>query len=165
LLVTAEGGRISKPDEVEVRVLARWPAADPSGAVSEREERESVVALARRLVEAEVDGVARANPLAGELEGIAARVPLYESYEQLQEELFRRLELILPAGADRSRWESHVFLPLSVRLIETVRARGLDLTGEQGRRQELNPSQREAVAAFFQEAAAGMRAVGPRDAR
>ena len=87
---------------------------------------------------------------------------LYQSYEDVFSEVSRRLEGSLPAEpAQRAVWAQMLFVPLSTRLVEQLRAVGLDLSRSDGASQPLNPVQKGRLVEQFRRIATGFREARP----
>jgi hypothetical protein len=148
-LVVAVDGRISEADYVDVTV-SDVPVAASTNAAAASATREGLNAL----------GVSEAlsTELAEIYARIAGRMDLYESYNELLHELSRALEPLIPADpATRSAWNERLFVPLSGRLVDRLRAESLDLTRSDALAAPFNAAQRGALARFFAEVAEGCR--------
>ena len=99
----------------------------------------------------EVEGGPSAGDDLGEaFLGVASRMDLYTSYDELMVELTRRLEEVVPGDASRrSAWLGRVFAPLTARVVDRMRAEGLDLSQPGGRAADLTRPQRRALAEQF----------------
>jgi hypothetical protein len=165
-LVVASGDRISEPDYVSIAVsptpteptptptptpvpVAVKPAA-PSQPPASTEE------LTRASVRSIDGGVELAPELSQVFSDIAGRMDLYKSYEEAYSEMSRRLDAVVPRLPDRRAvWTEKLFIPLTLRMIETLRAEGLDLTRPQGQSAPLTREQRKRLADHFRSMAEG----------
>lgn len=141
-LVVASAGVISAPDPVTVLVEAP-PAAAVAPAVvpASAPPSPSLVEVVANLP----GGPDVMADLGRAFRETAERVDLYGSYEELQSELSRRVEALLPADpAARRHWETQVFTPLSAPLVVAARRQGIDLSTAVGQRASLpNPLRRQ----------------------
>jgi hypothetical protein len=88
---------------------------------------------------------------------------LYRSYAEAYSELSRRLESLLPADpVRRAVWDERLFAPLTVHLIEGMRAEGLDLRRPEAQNVALTSGQRARLAELFRSMSQGFRATRPR---
>ncbi len=84
--------------------------------------------VARQSLCALPGGAAAGGQLAEAFEGVAQRMDLYGSYNEIQSEISRRLDSLVPADpAMRSLWNERLFQPLSARIADVMRREGLDL--------------------------------------
>jgi len=157
LLVVAADGEISHPDAVDVwithdvphELAAGDPAVDPGFKTWDVHAELSSVP----------GGLARAGEVALSFEGVARRMDLYEAYQDVQAELARRLDALMPAGeAARSAWEKSVMIPLSESIIRTMAPTGLDLSNSEADATPLTQVQKRRLATLFVEIARGFRA-------
>jgi hypothetical protein len=159
-LVVGSGGRISQPDEVCVTVgsgtrgvLSRGDASPAESLPTQEIARGALAALKL--------GADVAEPLARTFDDTADRMDLYETYADAFAEMSRRLESILPSDASqRSRWIERLFQPLTARVIEVMRAEGLDLRTPEGPSIPLSAAQRASLADQFRLIAEGVRLRG-----
>lgn len=88
---------------------------------------------------------------------VAGRVStLYETYDDLFSELSRRLDAIVPAEPQaRDAWLEHLLNPLSVRMVEELRAEGLDLANPAARSAPLSSRQRARISNQLERIASG----------
>jgi hypothetical protein len=160
-LVVASGSEISEPDDVNVAVGVPLPPPVEEPRPAAAPVVVSLKDIARSAL-SEVEG----GPSAGEDLGeafreVAARMDLYGSYDELMVELTRRLEEFVPADdRRRSAWLGQVFAPLTARVIERMRAEGLDLSQPDGRAAALTRPQRRALAEQFRSIAEGFHTAG-----
>ncbi len=167
-LVVALGGEISEPDLVDLVVTSSEagssppagltalaaPTATPTAAQVAEECRRGLASLA--------DGPARAEWLADAFLGVADRMGLYATYGDVYREIAHRLTGVVPEDeARRAEWLQRVFQPMSVRLVERLRAERLDLAAPGGQDQPLTESQRLALVEIYRAAAWGFRQAGP----
>ena len=141
-LLVAVGGSISEPDIVEVEV---GPGPGPAPGVGSESPLARSIALAISPIPG---GANTAGQVADVFEAVADRIPLYTSYAQLQSELVRRIDVVVPPDPMvRAAWTHSVFQPLSqITSLELARIgvdvrperadRTLDLS-QKGRLQEL----------------------------
>jgi hypothetical protein len=158
-LLVARGGEISDPDRVTVSVGS---PSSPFGIETTPEAPEALHDVARSDLALVPGGLDVGPPLAEAFDGVADRMDLYRSYAEAFSELSRRLEPLLPPDAvRRSVWNERLFAPLSARLIEGLRAEGLDLRGTEGQNAALTSAQRARCAELFRAMARGFRATRP----
>jgi hypothetical protein len=160
-LVVASGSEISDPDFVSVAVGVPLPAP------TEEPTAPPTLTSLKELARAALSGVDRGPSVASELgdafEEVAARIDLYSSYSELMVELTRRLEEIVPADpARRSVWLERVFAPLTVRVIDQMRAEGVDLSRLDGQAAALTRPQRKVLGQQFHLIADGFQAAAKR---
>ncbi|MDB5352173.1 MAG: hypothetical protein JWN86_3420 [Planctomycetota bacterium] len=118
LLVGLES-RVSEPDFVTVEV-SNDPKIPPAGPTPLAQWFSGAVSPIPR-------GAETAGQVADVFEAIAQRVPLYTSYSQLQTELTRRLDVVVPSDPTiRNAWAQRVFLPLSQVTAAELLATGID---------------------------------------
>lgn len=104
-----------------------------------------------------------ASQVADVFEAIAGRAPLYTSFAQLQSELTRRLDVVIPLDpSTRGLWSSHVFVPLSQITAAELLAAGIDLRVPTAADRPLDVAQKERIGAFYRNLAAAFR---PKTAR
>ena len=158
-LVVARGGEISVPDRVTVSVGS---PSSPYGIEPTPEAPEALHDVARAALGVVPGGLDIGPALGDAFDGIADRMDLYRSYAEAYTELSRRLEPVLPADAvRRSVWNERLFAPLTARLIEGLRAEGLDLRSAEGQNAALTSAQRARSAELFRAMARGFRATRP----
>jgi hypothetical protein len=155
-LLVALGGSISEPDVVEVEV-AGTPGPVPIV--------DSESPLSRSIASAVAPipgGQNTAGQVADVFAAVAERAPLYSTYAQLQSELVRRLDVVVPPEPlVRAAWTNSVFLPMSqIATIELARI-GVDVRPEFADR-TLEPAQRERLQELYRGLADACR---PRIAR
>jgi hypothetical protein len=162
-LVVASGSEISEPDYVIVAVgVPLPPRVEESVAVSAPAPAPVSLKDLARTALSEVEGGPSAGDDLGEaFQDVSSRLDLYTSYDELMVELTRRLVEVVPAEARRrSAWLGHVFAPLTARVIDRMRAEGLDLSQADGRAAELTRPQRKVLAEQFRSIAEGFRTAG-----
>ncbi len=175
ILVVAGDGEVSEPDEVAVLVgsppsisgvpgqptLGALPAFTPAPAavpVSPPSAPTPDQILANALPSLP-NGNRVASEVADVMEAIAGRASLYSSFAVLQNELARRLDVVVPADpAIRTAWNAGVFNPLTSYTTGCLLAAGLDARQPQGMQQPLSADQRERVREHFQSLARAFRA-------
>lgn len=164
LLVVAGDGEVSEPDEVSV-LVGSPPAAGPAAPVSA-----APVAAAGRLPTPEqvlagalprlTDARRVGSDVADVLEAVSGRVSLYSSFAVLQNELARRLDVVIPdEPSQRAAWTQYVFGPLTAYTAEQIQPSGLDLGRPQSFQQPLTTAQQERLHDHFQSMARAFRAV------
>jgi hypothetical protein len=158
-LVVASGSEISEPDLVTVSIAPASSLSPPQPEPAAP--KLDLKGLAGATLGTVEDGLSQGEALSSVFEGIAGRLGLYRSYEELLSELSRRLESIVPSDpARRSLWFREVFSPLTARVVERLRLEGLDLRVPEGRAAELTTAQRTALADAFRAIAEGFRSAG-----
>jgi hypothetical protein len=159
-LLVAAGNRISEPDVVQVAVGAgRGPGDEPAPHALEtaQDVARSALASIRGAVEA-AEGLAQA------LAVTADRMNLYSTYAEAYREMARRLEPVLPDDPSRRAiWTERLFGPLTARLVEEMRAEGLDLRFPDTTNAPLTSAQRARLAEFLRSLADGFRSAQPGD--
>ena len=163
-LLVASGSQISPADEVAITVGAGARAAAPAGSTAAASppagEPVATREVARASLAAVHGGPDAAEPLARVFDDTADRMDLYHDYGDAFNELSRRLEEILPGDATkRAVWVERLFNPLSTRILEVMRAEGLDLRSPEGQITPLSASQKAALAEQFRLMAEGFRSV------
>ncbi len=164
LLVVAGDGEVSEPDEVSVlvgsppAVAGAGPAApDPASVAGQAPTPEQVLANALPRL---ADAKRVSSDVADVLEAVSGRVPLYSSFAVLQNELARRLDVVIPDEPSlRAAWTQHVFSPLTAYTADQILPTGLDLHRPQSFQQPLTPAQQERLHDHFQRMARAFRAV------
>jgi hypothetical protein len=164
VLVVAEGGVISEPDEVQVSVefagskSARLPVE--SRIIPPPPGPEGLASVVQSALSSLEGGPAAAESLGQTFDGVAGRMNLFRSYDEAYSEISRRLDAIVPQDpAIRSRWIERLFAPITSRMVEEVRKAGLDLSTESGRAAALNEAQRARMIEIFRAVGDGSRAV------
>jgi hypothetical protein len=167
VLVVSDGGPISGPDDVRVTVKAGGPqpervrSARPVAAVeaSGSAASVSVDVQAREALLSLPGGPARATALAEAFQGVADRMALYESYFTLQDEMARRLDVLLPSEPGvREQWNRRLFGPLSQRISEAVGPEGLDLRRPESLTAAMSAGQKARLKDVFLAISRGFRA-------
>jgi hypothetical protein len=163
-LVVASGSEISEPDYVNVAVGVPQPPPEepaPAATPSQAPIPVDLKELARAALAGMDGGPSAGEDLGEAFSDIASRMDLYSSYDELMVELTRRLEEVVPADAQRrSAWLGRVFAPLTARVVERMRAEGLDLSRPDGRAAGLTRPQRKALSQQFRSIAEGFRTAG-----
>jgi hypothetical protein len=160
--VVASGSEISEPDYVNVAVgVPLPPPEEPAAAPAQAPVPVDLKGLARAAL-SEVDGEqSTGEDLGVAFRDIASKTDLYTTYDELMVELSRRLEEVVPADPQRrAAWLGRVFAPLTARVIERMRAEGLDLSRPDGRSATLTRPQRKVLAQQFRSISEGFRATG-----
>ena len=158
-LIVARGSELSRPDPVTVSVGS---PSSPFGTERTPEASEALHDVARAALGAVPGGIDVAEPLAEAFDGVADRMDLYRSYAEAYSELSRRLGALLPADpARRGVWDDRLFGPLTARLIEGMRAEGLDLRLAESQATPLTSGQRARLAELFRAMSRGFRATRP----
>jgi hypothetical protein len=166
LLVSADG-EISDPDEVSVVVgsppgtapPATPPApynTAPGGAPNWATDPDQVLST----VLPNLPGSPRvAGDVADVLLAISDRTSLYSSFGELQSELSRRLDVVVPTDpGQRSSWIQNIFLPLTAVTANELLTAGVDIRYPQGVQQALTPAQQERIRVHLQKLAKAFRA-------
>jgi hypothetical protein len=160
-LVVAADGAISQPDMVDVLVAAP-PGTPAGGAPAPAPVRTTGELIPAALAELP-GGADRAAELGTVFSNVVARMPLFESYAVLHQDLTRKLEEIVPAGAaERDRWNERLFSPLMARIVERMRVEGLDLASPGGLTAPLSEPHRHELAQLFQAIAEAFQAAPAR---
>ena len=108
------------------------------------------------------NGIRVASDVADVMEAISERAALYSSFAELQQELARRLALVVPSDpADRMAWNHTVFSPLTAYTSSQLLAAGMDVRQSQGLQQPLTAAQQDRVREHFQKLARAFRAALP----
>lgn len=155
-LIVGAGTALSQPDEVEVTV-GQPPSRNPAEAESAAPAQAPSTSGAGTL-EA-VYGRVALDQVAGVLDSVADRCPLYTSFSDLTSELGRRLDAILPADPQsRQVWTKGIFEPLTQRTTLEMLPAGLDLRLLQGHQQALTAPQQDRLQAVFRTYARTLRA-------
>jgi hypothetical protein len=129
VLVVAADNIIAEPDDVQVTITGELdPGQGRSPSLSNPGVPPTMDLVARQSLCALPGGAAAGGQLAEAFEGIAQRIDLYGSYAEVQSEISRRLDSLVPADpAMRSLWNERLFQPLSARIADAMRHEGLDL--------------------------------------
>lgn len=164
-LVVAEGSRISESNLVTVTVgsglEARLAAVeDTSGSVTS-----PVPIPTQEIARNGVAAVGCPGPVAEELarvfEDTADRMDLYETYIDAYTEMSKRLEVFLAHNPSRRElWVERLFTPMTARVLEVMRAEGLDLRRPEGQASPLASNQKAALTEQFRLMAEGFRSAG-----
>lgn len=169
-LVVASGGLISEPDVVSVSVGASPTSATAAGEPTALRMADAgsglpdtIEAAARSALASLEGGPAVADDLADAFEAIGDRMSLYGSYAEGFAELAKRLDAIVPSDPNRrALWGARLFAPLTARMVESLRAEGLDLAQPGGATAPLAEGQRAKLAEQFRSMAEGFRATARR---
>ncbi len=95
-------------------------------------------------------GAETSSQVADVFASIAQRVPLYTSYAQLQSELTRRLDVVVPTERTmRDAWSNRVFLPLSQFTAAELLAAGIDLRDPSGTGRPLADAQKDRLQTLY----------------
>jgi hypothetical protein len=118
------------------------PTAPPTSSTQER-----VAAASAQLP----DGRRIADEMADVFEAVAGRSSLYASFADLQSELARRLDVVVPAEEPaRATWTREVLQPLTQLTVQDMLAKGgLDLRAPAGVMQPLSPAQQDQLKALL----------------
>lgn len=162
LLVVARGGEASEPDEVVVVVGTPppgapiappasdvQPVANPTQTAAARTGATPEEFLRARLPHL-ADSPRIASDLADVMQAVAQKAALYESFESLQGELVRRLDVVIPSEAnERKGWIQGVFQPLTAYTAASFQQPDLDLRTPEGLQRRLTPAQQEKIRNHF----------------
>jgi hypothetical protein len=155
-LVVAAGSEISELDTVEV-LVGTLPPGSPTLAPAQPLDE-----LARTALVGLEGGAEAAESLASSFETLAKRLDLYHTYADLFSEMSRLLDSSVPQEpAQRAVWIQKLFLPLTARLVEQLRAEGLDLTRPEGPGATMTAAQKSKLADIFFAISKGFRAALP----
>jgi hypothetical protein len=158
-LVVALGSEMSRPHLVTVSI---GNPASPFGLEPARDAPEALHDVARAALATVPGGIDVAQSLAEAFDGIADRMDLYHSYAEAYSELCRRLELVLPPDpVRRAVWDERLFAPLTARLVDGMRAEGLDFRRPDAQSMPLTSGQRAKLAELFRSMSRGFRATQP----
>jgi hypothetical protein len=136
---------------------AAMPAPPPSPPTAEALERALAGSFSRL-----TNGPAVASQVADALQAVAERTPLYTSFAEMQLELVRRLDVIVPAEpAQRAAWSENVFSPLTSYTSSHLLAAGIDARQPRGLDLPLSSAQRERLQDHLQSLARVFRAAAP----
>lgn len=150
VLLVSRGGAISQPDEVSVLVGAPPAPASAPAATLASLAPPGPESMLRSVLPNMPDGERIASDVADVMESIADRSSLYSSFASLQNELSRRLDVIVPDDpARRDVWNRAVFLPLTTFTTVDLAPCGIDPGRPPTLEQPLSPAQRERVRAHF----------------
>lgn len=181
LLVVAQGSEISDPDHVTLTAVAipkelqspviqdGFNSAKPNPESSQNVAPAAdlpVEDLLAKLAFQSLSGISH-NPstshaLSVLFSDIAGKMDLYASYSEINEEMSRRIDLILKdSGHDLQVWSVQVFEPLTTALSIWVKPSGLDLRNQAQWHSNLNSQQRQRLSAGLTALAKGFQAVEP----
>jgi hypothetical protein len=176
--VVAQSGVISEPDEVTVlvgtgpaaagvaniaaaRVSAPADAAAPVAAMASAPTPEQILETGLPHLS---DAATVADHTADVFDSLAGRTDLYTSFAELQEELKRRLDVVIPVDpARRQSWTQSIFLPLTAYTTSQLAGLGLYLQWPQSLNQPLTPAQRQGVRGHMSTLARAFRAASAAD--
>ncbi|HZW32208.1 MAG TPA: hypothetical protein VFF52_15965 [Isosphaeraceae bacterium] len=171
VLVVSADGEISEPDEVAVVVGSPPAGTLPGGAAAAyappaQAPQPAAPAWASapdQLLATVLPNLPGSPRVAGDvadiLEAICQRSSLYSSFGELQSELSRRLDVVVPTDpGQRSSWIQNVFLPLTAATANELLATGVDIRTPQGVQQPLTPAQQERIRDHLQKLAKAFRA-------
>jgi hypothetical protein len=165
VLVVSGERAISEPDEVSV--LVGLPPAEAASIPSPADFPSAPIVppatsfewTVADLVPRLPDGPRIASDVADVMKAIADRSSFYTSFLELQSELTRRLDVVIPSDpSQRAAWSQGIFQPLSTYTAAEILASGLDLRQPQALRQPLTAAQRKRVGEHFQKVARAFRA-------
>jgi hypothetical protein len=169
LLMVADQGELSEPDEVTVLVGSPPPGAGGLATSSATALQPAAPPPAPQVTPEQIlsaalprlaGGTRVAAEIADVMDAIAQRATLYESFAALQSELARRLDVVLPTEpVTRAAWSEGVFSPLTAWTTARLLAAGLDVREAQGLTKPLTFAQREVVSDHFEGLARAFRAV------
>jgi hypothetical protein len=169
LLVVANHEEISQASEVKVLVSASTPAeleghvAPVSKATRSTISSDPAEALARETLRGMGEESRIGDDLGAAFEGVADRMDLYTSYDEVFSEISRRIDSVLSdAGGSRTDLIQTVFTPLSAQILRNLRAEGLDLARANAARKPLSMGQKARLASTYRAIARGFKAAGGR---
>lgn len=147
-LVVGHQSQVSQPDEVTVEVGQR-PTAETSSPVGRW------IGL---LLPSIPQGYETAGRVAEIFEAIGQRAPLYSSYSELQSELNRRLQEVIPQDPTlHGVWANQVFGPLSQLTGTEMLAVGVDLRSPAALVAPLDVAQKQRIQTYYQGLAGAFR--------
>jgi hypothetical protein len=173
MLVVVADGEVPEADEVSILVgsvptgtgmappspfplVAASPAIAPPAAPTLEQ---SMAAILPRVA----NGPAIAARVADALQAISDRATLYGSFGELQSELVRRLEAVIPnEPTQRAVWNEGIFGPLTIYTINQLLASGLDVRQPAGLERALTATQQTRLQNHFQSLAQLFRAAATR---
>src|SRR5262249_19703706 len=92
-----------------------------------------------------------AGEVADVMGSIAERATLYTTFAELQSELVRRLDVVVPAdSSQRLSWSRDVFQPLTEYTLSELLSANLDLRVRQNLSQPLTPAQQTRLRTHFE---------------
>ncbi len=182
-LVVAKGSMISDPSLVSVTVKPMTQDEESSGQ-AEAVKRVAASSVPRRspipeleplpkprktieeLVMTSVQAIPGSKEQAGELadvfDEIVIRMSLYPSFSSLMNTLSQWIDRVIEtASSNRAVWTRKLFEPLTARLIEEMRAEGLDLRRLEAHSATLSDDQRARLAEIFEQVANALRSEDP----
>lgn len=168
-LVVANSASISEPDEVTVLVgvgpqgtagalgsLAptQGAVANPAASVATPDQ------ILRTAVPNLPNGRVLAGQIAGEFKFLAGRASLYSSFADLQHDLGRRLDAVIPPdAAQRQAWAYVVFQPLTQYTTSQMLGLGLDIRQPSGMNGKLSDTQKDRIQEHLKALSEAFRAV------
>lgn len=157
-LLVGHESRVSMPAVVSVEVgQRRSPVSEPATPAASPGES-PLARWASTAVASIPSGGRTASEVADVFEGVAGRVALFKCFGELQSELSRRLDVVIPADpASRQLWSGQVFGPLSQITAAEFLPVGLDLRLASAFEQPIEPPQRERIANFYRNLAEAFR--------
>jgi hypothetical protein len=157
-LLVAFESKVSMPSLVTVEVGQRPGSPGQTTAPAPADAVSPMTRWARGAVATIPGGEETATQVGDVFEAIAGRASLYTSFSQLQSELTRRLDVIVPLDPSaRNQWSSQVFVPLSQMTASELLAAGIDLRVPSSSDRPLEPAQRERIGAFYRSLAVAFR--------
>lgn len=153
-LLVASSGQISAPDDVRVDV--GLPPTSTSSALLPASAgtlppTDAIDTLLNSTFSTLVDAPSMAGPLSETFQATALRLDLYRTPEDLFNELTRRLDSVMPKDpANRARWNSTFFEPLTRLMLARLLALGLDLRTPQGYATPMTDLQKQELRGQFQ---------------
>ena len=155
LLVGFES-KVSMPSVVSVEVGQRPNAV--SAAAGPGDATSYMTRWARAAIAPIPGGEETASQVGDVFEAIAGRAGLYTSFSQLQSELTRRLDVVVPMEPlARNQWSAQVFVPLSQMTSAELMAAGIDLRVPSASDRPLEGPQKERIGAFYRSLAVAFR--------
>jgi hypothetical protein len=164
VLLVAGDGAISEPDEVTVLVgmppnEGRAQSAMTPGSNLPSMQPPSFEQSVSETIPRLAEGARIASDVADVMRSIADRAKLYSCFQELQSELTRRLDVVIPTDpAQRQMWVRTIFEPLGTYTAAELLPFGLDLRQPRSLQQPLNPSQQERIGEHFEKVARAFRA-------
>jgi hypothetical protein len=176
LLVVAMGNQISEPDhvtltavEIPAELKQKSPVANentPNQPAKPTEEpaaqpvsnEELMSRLAFQSIRNLPGSAEMAQPLAQLFSDVASKMSLYASYSEANEELSRRIGLLInDTRADSQAWTTHIFEPLTAALALWTQTSGLNLRDRKQWQQPLSQVQRDSIRDGLMAFARGLR--------
>jgi len=155
-LVVAASNAISEPDFVDVLVGTLDQAANGTSAATQPPP--SIEEYLRATLPTIPGGPESAESLAKTFEGLADRMELFENYGEIYSELSRRLDTFIPQDPSmRALWIQKLFSPLTMSMVDHMRAVGLDMTRADAQILPLTAPQKNRFGEFYRLAAKSCR--------